>query len=172
MRVQQRNQGALLCHSIDETVEGYREIRERRGDWQIESWVLIQDLVFEFLRFARWFQAELLDERGPELVVRPQCRGDTIGSVERKHERSPDEFAVRVLHRQPFEVGNDLAMVTQGELGLHQSLDGQQVEFDQSCELAGARRSIGEVVEWCALPASQRLTKRSSSGPGLVLFQQ
>ena len=76
-----------------------------------------------------------------------------------------------MLHHQPFEVGNDLAMVTQGELGLDQTLDGQQVEFDQSCELARAHRSIGEVVEWCALPASQRLTKRSSSGPGLVLFQ-
>ncbi len=90
-----------------------------------------QDPTFELLGLRRWVEAGLLDEFSAEPVVGAERGGDTIGSVEREHERPPEELAVWMLCHQLLEIGYDLAVVADVEFGLDQALDGQQAQLGQ-----------------------------------------
>ena len=103
--------------------------------------------------------AELLGEQAARLVVDTQRVRLTAGAIEREHQLPAQPLAQRMTGDERLELGDDLGVTREREVGLDPFLDGGQAELLQAGDLLLRERVEGEVRERRAAPETQRLAE-------------
>ena len=81
---------------------------------RIQRRVVAQNRGFQLLKRAAGFDPKLVDHRSPADPIALQSVRLAAHAVQREHQLAAEPLAHRVLAHQPLELGNELAVTTQG----------------------------------------------------------
>ena len=84
----------------------------------LERGILIQDPPLELAQRRTGFDPELFDEVLATALEGVERVGLSPAAVEREHQLSPQALAERMLRGQGFQLGNELAVAAEREIGL------------------------------------------------------
>ena len=107
--------------------------------------VLPQDRALELLQLRSRLEAELVHEQAPRLVEDLQRLRLAPRPVEREHQLGPRPLSVRVPGDQDFEVGHDVGVPADLQLGVHEVLARRELELLEPSDLGRRERLVGEV---------------------------
>ena len=102
--------------------------RERLSSWSRIACSKVAQL-------GAWLETELVDERLASASVRLQSVRLPSGAVEREHEEPAQALPERALGDQQFELGDDLAVPPDPEIGLDPILRRRQSQLLESRDL-------------------------------------
>ncbi len=134
---------------------------------RLEGRLLAEDGALEALEGGARLDPELLDEQLPRLLVDGERFGLAPVAVEGEHELAAEALAVRVLRDEGLELGDEVAAVPEGEVGVDPLLEGGQSQLLEAGDLRLCERLVGEVGERRAVPEGERLSQKA--GGALVL---
>ncbi len=83
---------------------------------------MAQNRSFQVLKRAAGFDPELVDHRSPADPIALQSVRLAAPAVQRQHQLTAQPLARWVLAHQPLELGNELAVTTQSQVGLNSIL--------------------------------------------------
>ena len=129
------------------------------GQGELERGVLHEDAPLELVQGAAGLDAELIDERSARFLVGSQCLCLTAAAVEREHLRAADPLAQGVLLRESRDLGHDLCMPSQLEVGLDALLQGAEPLLFQPRDRRLRERVVGEVCKRRPAPQRERLVQ-------------
>lgn len=148
-----------------------RGTRRRRIRRSIEVGVLEQDLLLEPAQPRRGDDTEVLVQEATRALEGPQRVRLTTAPVQRHHVQRPEFLAVRVLSRQPIELGHDVAVPAGREPGLHHLLHCCQMEFSQPGDLHVERLLATDVLERRTPPQRERVAQHRGGALGIGRYQ-
>ena len=103
---------------------------------------MLQDRLLEPLEIAARLDAELLDERLARRAKRLERVGLAAGAVEREHQMGPQRLAVGILGNERLQLGHELRVAAEPEVGDDQVLDHRQAKLFESRD-----RSLGRAMD-------------------------
>ena len=121
-----------------------------------ERGVLAQHLPLELLQLGAGVDAQLLDECVARSPVGLERVSLTAGPVEREHVLVAEPFAEWVRGDEPFELGDELVVPSERELGVVQQLERTQTPVLEPCCLRLRNRLAAEIGEGRATPEAER----------------
>ena len=130
---------------------------------QLERRVLYEDGTLQPLQRGAGLETELLDEHLARLLVDAESFRLTAGPVEREHELRAQPLAERVLGDERLELGDEVCMTPELELGLDPVLGGSQPQLLEPCRLGARERRVREVGEHRPPPELERVTQPGRS---------
>ncbi len=86
--------------------------------WRVQRRVLVQDRAFQLPQWLAWFDAELLGQRPPRLLVGGQRVCLPPAPVQRNHQLLVQPLAQRVGGYQGLQFADDMRVTPQREIGL------------------------------------------------------
>ena len=105
-------------------------------------------------------EPQLFGERAACLVVDPQRICFPTGAIQRQHELTAKALTQWVLHDKTAQLGSDVLVAAESQVGLQPLLQGGEPEHVQSRDLALGERVVREVCERLAAPERKRLPQR------------
>ena len=120
-----------------------------------ERRVVGQDPPLQLLQRGRRVEAQLVGQRPPMLLERPEGVGVAPAPVEGEHELGLEGLPGRVLGAQRLQVRDELGRPAAGQLGVHQGLVGDDPELAQPLGLGSGPVLVGELGVGLALPERQ-----------------
>jgi hypothetical protein len=121
-----------------------------------------QDRLFQLPQGRGRLDAELGDERPPCRPVHLQRVRLSAGRVERLHQRAAQALVERVGTHEPLELGNELSVAAEREVGLDSQLECGQMRSPEALNLRLRGRIVGEVRQWLAAPEVERLGQKAA----------
>ena len=109
-------------------------------------------------RFAR-FEAELLDQRGPRVLVGRERVGLAAGAVQGEHQQAAQALAQRMLADERLELGNGLGVAAERELDLEPLLERDEAQLLESGDLVAGEGLVAEVRQRRPTPEAERLAE-------------
>ena len=97
--------------------------------------VLVEQPHLQLPQLHRWLDTELLHERGPELLERPQGVGLTSIAVERDHQLRPEPLPERMLADQRLQLADQRAVTPDGEIRLDPVPEHRQPQLAETAPL-------------------------------------
>jgi len=122
-----------------------------------ERRVLFEDGVLEPLECLARLEPELFRQPAPRLLVDVESLCLPAGAVESEHELAAESFSQRVLPDERLQLGDEVRLPTERQVGFDSLLEHLQVEFLQPPALGlhqGARVDVGERL---SAPEGKRL---------------
>jgi hypothetical protein len=159
-----------LCerHGLDDVDEEDRDepskLHRRPRDGRLfeqERLVLAEDRRLELAELPAGLDAELLDERLARGVVSGQRVCLPPRPVERKHELRTRALAEGLHLDEGLELGQQLRMSAEGEVGLDPPFEGDGTELFDARDLRLGERLVDEVRKRRATPERERLAQRA-----------
>ena len=138
----------------------------RRCRRQVELGVLQQDALVQLLQRPAGFDPELIDEDRSGIAVGSERLGRPLGPVEREHPLGPEVLAQRPPAGEVVELGDDLGVPTEREVGVDATLDRLQPFLLEPSDLAQERRFVGEVGERRSTPETERSPNQTDAPRG------
>ncbi len=140
---------------LHERDDEHRALRQRRRR-QLQRAVLPQDRLLELAqRWAR-LDPQLVDQRAPRALVRGQRFGLPTAAIQRQHQLPAQPLAQRVLRDQPLELGDEVAVASEREVGLDPLLERREAKLLEPPDSRLRKRLVGEVGERGPAPQPQR----------------
>ena len=131
---------------------------------EIERPVLLQHPPLELLEPRRRIDPELVVERSAESLERLQRFGVPAAAVERQHQLASRPLAERMAADERLELGDELRLAPEGQLGVDALLEAGELLLDEPCLLQPGE-GLCELRERHAAPQVQRTPQLSG---GLV----
>ena len=158
-------------HRLDDVDEEDRdeppELHRRPGERRLleqERVVLAEDRGLELAELRAGVDAELLDEGLARGAVGGERVGLPAGAVEREHELRARPLAQRLGLDERLELGDELGVAAQREVGLDALLDDDGAQLLEPGDLRLRERLVDEVGERRAAPERERLAQRDLGG--------
>ena len=155
-------------HGLDDVDEEKRdeppELHRRayqRSLLEQQRVVLPQNRGLELAKLRAGIDAELVDEGLPRRAVRRKRVRLPPRAVERKHELGPWALAERLCADERLELRDELAMTTQGEVGVDALLEDDRPQLLESCDLGLSEGLVQEVRQRRAAPERERVAQRA-----------
>ena len=101
-----------------------RRSTRRNSRGRRQRWIVGQYRPLELLQALAGLEPELLGERAPSLVVEAQSVRLSAGAVQREHELTARPLPQRVLGDETLQLGNDVSVATESQLGIEPLLHG------------------------------------------------
>jgi hypothetical protein len=124
-----------------------------------ERGVLVQDEALQLLQLRRRLEAELVGQVGARLLVGAQRLRLPAAAVEGEHVLGAEAFADRVLLAEHFQLGDELGVVAEDQLGFDACLDGAQPQLLEAPRLELQRKRSRQVRVGMAAPERERGTQ-------------
>ncbi|HEY3550283.1 MAG TPA: hypothetical protein VGK69_04450 [Gaiellaceae bacterium] len=158
---QERADGRHLEPAADELRRRRRKPQERgsRRFRSRERRIVAQDPALELLQLRAGVDPELVDQQLPRRSARGQRVHLPAGAIQRERVLGAKPLAIRLGRDQPLELGHELVVAAERELGVVEELERAQAPFPELPGLRLVHRLPREVGERCAGPERERLTK-------------
>ena len=135
-------------------------LSRRRGTLvRRQSRVLAKDRLLELVQRRARLDAELVDEQPARLAIDLERLGLSTGAVERSHERRAQPLAQRMLADEHLELGDELGVAAEREVGFDAPLERAQAELFEAADLGLRERLVGEVGERRPAPEAERVAE-------------
>ena len=118
------------------------------------------DHPLELAKLVARLEAELVDQREPPVLERLQRLRLSPRPIERQHLVAAQTFAQRVARDQRLELGDQLLVAAERELGVDPLLERYQPQLLETRRLGLGEGLEGEVGKGCAAPRRERLAER------------
>src|SRR5262249_62344361 len=122
---------------------------------EIQSRVLTQDAQLELLECVSWVDAELFHERPASALEDVERVRLPIAAVQREHQLAAQTLAKRMFRDERLELGHQLVMAAELEVGIDAVLDRSQMELLQPGDLALCERLGRKVGQRLSPPERQ-----------------
>ena len=120
---------------------------------------MVQDLSLETLECGAGIDPELVDEPCAGLLEGLKRVCLSSGAIEREHQLSAHSLAERVIDDEALELGDDLSVPAELELGIDLLLDHRESELFEPQSLRGRKLFIAKVRQRLAAEEDERLTE-------------
>jgi hypothetical protein len=110
-------------------------------------------------QLRRGVDAELFRQDGPGPLVGQQRIGLSAGPVQGQQQLRPKPLPQRLLAHQPLQLGHQLPVAPQPQIGLNAILHGHQAQLAKPVSLGGAKVAVQELLEGLPPPQLQRLAQ-------------
>jgi hypothetical protein len=141
-----------------------RRLRRRR---EHERWILLQHAAVQLLERRARLDPEPLDERAPRRPEHLERLGLALTAIQREHQLAVQALAQRVLRDEPLELGDQLGVAAEREVGFDALLERREPQLLQARDL-GLRERLGrQVAERRAAPQGQRVAQEAGGHPGV-----
>ena len=147
----------------DEAPELHRRPCERHLLEQ-QRLVLAQDGRLQLLELGPRVEAQLVEQRLAGGAIRGERVGLAAGSVEGEHQLSARPLAERVRLDDRLELGDELRVAAEREVGLDPLLEHDGAQLLETGDLGLCERLVREVGERGAAPERERLAERRLGG--------
>lgn len=127
---------------------------------EVERRVLLEDRLLELLERPPGLETELFHQRAPRVLIGLQRLRLASTPVEGQHQLPARALAQRVAGDEGFELGDEISLASEREVGVDPFLDGRQAQLLEPGDLLRRERLECEVGERRAAPQLQRLTKQ------------
>jgi len=111
---------------------------------------------------------QLLDQHRPGPLIGQQGIGLPARAVQGHQQLRPQPLPQRLVPDQPLQLGDQLPMATQPQLGLDPILQRTEPQLGQAVGLGHRKFAIQELLERLAPPQPQRLPQHRPRGLGLA----
>ena len=101
-------------------------------------------------------ETELLGEDGAGAAVRGECVCLSLAAVERDHELAPEAFAQRLFRDEALELGHELGVAAEAELGFDPLFQAGQAKRVQALSLEREDAAVAAVRESRPTPERER----------------
>ena len=136
---------------------------------QVEPWVLGEDRRMQPAQLRPWVDAELLDQDRSGPLVGQQRIGLPTRAVQGQQQLGPQPLPQRLLADQPLQLGHQLSVPPQPQVGLEAILHRAQPQLAQPVGLGRGDVAVSELLERLAPPQPQRLPQHCPCGPGCAV---
>ena len=140
----------------------------QRPPREVERGVVEQDRLLELLQRLARVEAELVDQRRARVLVGGERVGLPARAVQRQDQQLAQALAQRMLAHQRLQLGHDLGVTAERQVGLEPQLERDQPQLLQPRDLVARERLVLEIRQRRPPPERQRLTQRraaSSAAP-------
>ncbi len=125
-----------------------------------ELGALGQDCLLEALERRAGLKRESLDQAAPAVAVDLERLGLAITAIEREHELAARALAQRMLRYECLQVGDQIGMPTERELGLDAFLQRDQAKLLEPLDVHPGERLEFQIGQRPAAPQALRLAQR------------
>jgi hypothetical protein len=153
---------AQLAFTTDEVAAGGVLEAHRDHGRRIQSGIVIEDATFEIAQLGAGFETELLAEHASSSTERSKRLGLTPGAVEGEGEASVQPFTQRVFGNKRLQLADDMAMASEGEVGVDARLDSGKPLFFDPCRLGSRCALVNEVDQRRPAPQRKCVSERTS----------
>src|SRR5262249_32830455 len=101
----------------------------------VELWLLTEDLAFELPQRRARLDSELLYEDRTHFLVAAECFGLAPAPVQREQQQLPPALTQRMLVHERLQIGDDLLVPTERELGFGMFGDRDQAQLLEPAQL-------------------------------------
>ena len=129
---------------------------------------LLEDLALEQSQLVAGLDPLLLHQDPPDPAVRGQGLGLATTPVQGDHELGPEPLAVRVLGHQPLELGDDLGVAPQRQVGVDPQFERLESELVEPPALGGGEWLVGEIRQCLAPPQGEARPQRPVGRLGVL----
>ena len=131
---------------------------------RVEAGVVGEDGPLEAAQLGSGLDSQLLDEGFTGAPVGLQCVGLAAGPIERKHELRMQALAPRLFRYQLLQLGDQLGVAPDGQVGVYPHLQGGQALLFQACDHRRRERLGGQLGQRRPPPEPQCLAQHDG-GP-------
>ena len=124
--------------------------------------ILLEDRLLQLLQGGARLEAELVPHRLAHPPKHLERRGLPIAPIEGEHQLPAEPLAARVLRDQRLELGNEIAMAAELQVGLDPILERRQPQLLQPRHLRLRERLVPHVLVGRPAPQPERLAKGST----------
>ena len=128
--------------------------------------------VAQVLKRLAGFDPEVVGELASAVLVDAKRLGLPARSIQRRHELAAGALPEWLAADEPLQLGDELSMASEVEVGLHSILDGAEPEFLEPSDLVLGEGFVGELDERRAAPEVERATDRRSRLLGVAFRPQ
>ncbi len=125
-----------------------------------------QDRALELLQLGARLDPELVDEHRPRVAIRLERLRLTAGRVERPHQRRARPLAQRVLADEGFELGDELRVTSEREVGVDPQLERAHAELLEPDDLRLGPVRVRKLGERRSAPELECVAKELRRGLG------
>ena len=118
---------------------------------------MAEDVALERLQLGRRVEAQLVGQHPPGVPVRGERVGLAPAAVERQHQLRAQRLAQRMLPDQRLQLGHQLGMTAEGEVGLDALTQARQAQLLEALSLAGGEWLVAHVLQRRAPPEPERV---------------
>ncbi len=128
--------------------------------------LVAQNRALERPKLLARLQPELLGENVARAAVGAERVGLALAAIESEHELAPEAFTERLVSNETLQLGSELDVAPQREVGVDPLLEAREVELVQALGLESENATLGNVGECPPSPERERRTEavRSESG--------
>ena len=156
--VEQRLDVAGSVERDEDSVSPDDRLRPCRG---VERRVVREDRLLELLQLLARLQPELFVEQPPKRLEALERVGLPPRPVQGEHQLAVQPLAVRVLGDERLEVGDELIVPAEREVGLDALLEGDHPQLLQARDLRGGEILVSEIGQRRPAPERESLTELS-----------
>ncbi len=131
---------------------------------------MAEDHALELLQSAAGLDPELVDKGATRALVLVEGVRLAAGPVIGEHQLAAQGLAEGVLRDEGLELGHELRVPPQGEVGGHAPLESEQPQLLQSADRGLCERLVREVGERRPSPQGQRISERLGRGRRLFVL--
>jgi hypothetical protein len=166
---QERDQLVELRAAADERRRGGGQMAAgaQLGRLDEQRRVLAQDRRLQLPQCRAGLHAELVDQRAPRAAVGVERVRLAAAAVEREHQRAPQPLPERLGGDQLLQLGEQLAVPAEREVGLEPVLDRGRPQLGEPARGRLGERLVGEVGERSAAPEPERVAQDRGRALGL-----
>ena len=132
-------------------------------DLRLERSVLPEDRLLQTLQRRARLDPELVHEHAPRPLICVECLRLPAGPVEREHQLSAQPLAQGVLGDKRLQLGDQVAMAAEREVGFDPLLECRQPELLQPRDLDLGERVVRELRQRRAAPERERLAQLAAA---------
>ena len=131
-----------------------------------------EDPLLERSQLGTGFQPELVVERLATSAIHVERVGLAPTSVQRDHQLPQQPLTVGVQCDECLELADQIAVMTEHEVGVDPVLERRQARFLQARDLALSERLIREIGERLAAPQPQRRAQQLARGGSVAVGER
>ena len=143
--------------------------RRSRARRRLKRRVVLEDLPLQGLQLGARLDPELVHEPAPRRAVGLERLGLTSAAVERDEQLALEPLPERVRGDQRLELGQDVLMAAEREVGLDPILERRQPQVLEPPDLVLRERLVREVGERRSAPEPERLAEAVGGRGGLFV---
>jgi hypothetical protein len=144
----------------------------RSGRVELERGIPRQDRPLELLHARARFQAKLLGQCPPKLLIERKCFGLAPAAVQSEHQLRAEALAQRVAFDQRRKLGDEIPVASERQIRLNAVLHGPEIQLLQLRDRNLGKRLVGEVRERRTAPQPQGIAQRPGSLAQLARCQR
>jgi hypothetical protein len=142
--------------------------RTKLGRLEAQGGVVPEDRALEVAQLRPGVEPERVAQRASAAAEDGERIALAAAAVEREHELRLQPLAQRVLRRERVELGDELDVLSEGEVGVEPLLQRHEPQLLEARDLGLGERLVRHVRERGAAPERERLAQRRRGGLGLA----